>query len=58
METGLANKVVVITASSKGLGKATAIRYAMERANVVISSSNRKIWRKLLEIYKKNLGKR
>jgi len=39
METGLANKVVVITASSKGLGKATAIRYAME--GCVLTSSEK-----------------
>jgi len=58
METGLANKVVVITASSKGLGKATAIRYAMEGANVVISSSNRKNLEKAAGDIQKESGKK
>src|SRR5699024_3178578 len=38
----LKGKSVIITASSKGLGKATAKKFAEEGANVVISSRNKK----------------
>lgn len=38
MDLGMKGKTVLITASSKGLGKATALRFAAEGANVMISS--------------------
>jgi 3-oxoacyl-[acyl-carrier protein] reductase len=40
MDFGLKNKAVIVTASSKGLGKATALELAKEGAHVLISSRN------------------
>jgi len=39
----LKNKVAIITGSSKGAGKATAIRFAREGANVVINARDAKL---------------
>ncbi|HLR72853.1 MAG TPA: SDR family oxidoreductase [Pseudogracilibacillus sp.] len=40
MDMGLKRKSVIVTAASKGLGKATAKQFAKEGANVLISSRN------------------
>ncbi len=37
MDLGLSGKVVLVTGGSKGIGKATALRYAEEGANVVFT---------------------
>lgn len=42
MELGIKNKTAVIFASSKGLGKATALSLAKEGCKIAISSNNRK----------------
>lgn len=42
MELGLKNKVAIVTAASKGLGKATALALAQEGARLVICSRNKK----------------
>ena len=40
MDLGIKNKVALVTASSKGLGKAVAFRLVMEGAKVMICSRN------------------
>lgn len=49
MDLGLANKRVIVTASSKGLGKATALQFAKEGAKVLISSRNEEDLKKTTE---------
>ena len=40
MDLGIKNKVALVTAASKGLGKAVSIQLALEGANVIICSRN------------------
>lgn len=56
MDLGLKNKRVIVTASSKGLGKATALQFAKEGAKVMISSRNEKELQATLEEIKTNSG--
>ena len=42
MQTGLENRVVVITGASRGIGRATALAFAREKARVVLSSRSEK----------------
>ena len=40
VDLGIKEKIVIVMASSKGLGKATALEFAKEGATVIISSRN------------------
>ena len=40
METGLRNRAVIVAASSKGIGRATALAFATEGANLAICARN------------------
>lgn len=54
MDLGIKEKVALVTAASKGLGKAVAIQLALEGANVIICSRNLESLQKAkLEIEKK-----
>src|SRR5581483_8622161 len=46
MDLGLTGKIALVTAASKGLGKASAAALAAEGATVVIASRNREILEK------------
>ncbi len=41
MDLGLKGKSVIVTAASKGLGKASALEFAKEGAHVLISSRSK-----------------
>lgn len=56
MDLGLVNKRVIVTASSKGLGKATALQFANEGATVLISSRNEEELKQTLEEIKSKSG--
>lgn len=49
MDLGIAGKVALVTASSKGLGKASALSLAREGANVVITARGEETLAKTLE---------
>src|SRR5690625_4338722 len=49
MDLGLKGKSIIVTAASKGLGKATAKQFAAEGANIVISSRNESELKKTVE---------
>lgn len=52
----LKDKSVVVTAASKGLGKATALEFARERASVLISSRNEEELRRAVIEIKEETG--
>jgi 3-oxoacyl-[acyl-carrier protein] reductase len=56
METNLQGKSVIVTAASKGLGKASALEFAREGANVIISSRNKEELEKTTEEIKEVTG--
>ncbi|UTR11931.1 SDR family oxidoreductase [Evansella sp. LMS18] len=56
MDTNLTGKSVLVTAASKGLGKATALEFAKEGAKVVISSRNEEELQKTVEEIKQESG--
>lgn len=57
MDLGLKDKVAVVTASTKGLGKATAISLASEGANVVINGRHKQNIHDAVEEIKSKTGK-
>ncbi|HET7658717.1 MAG TPA: SDR family oxidoreductase [Bacillales bacterium] len=56
MDLGLKGKSVVITAASKGLGKATAKQFAFEGAHVLISSRNEEELKKTVQEIQSETG--
>jgi 3-oxoacyl-[acyl-carrier protein] reductase len=56
MDLGLNDKVVVVMASSKGLGKASAMEFAKEGATVVISSRSEESLKNTAEEIKQKSG--
>lgn len=56
MDLGINEKVVIVMASSKGLGKATALEFAKEGATVIISSRNQQALDKAAAEIKKATG--
>lgn len=56
MDLGLAKKVVVVMASSKGLGKASALEFAKEGATVIISSRSKESLAEALADIKEQSG--
>lgn len=56
METYLQGKSVIVTAASKGLGKATALEFAKEGAKVIISSRNKEELEKAVKDIKEVTG--
>jgi len=57
MDLGLKDKVAIVTASTKGLGKATAISLASEGANVVINGRHKQNIHDAVEEIKSKTGK-
>jgi 3-oxoacyl-[acyl-carrier protein] reductase len=57
MDLGLKNKIALVTASTKGLGKATAIALAAEGANVIINGRHRQNINDAVEEIKSKTGK-
>ncbi|MFC3039600.1 SDR family oxidoreductase [Virgibacillus xinjiangensis] len=56
MDMELAGKSVLVTASSKGLGKAVAVEYAREGANVLISSRDEDVLKQTAEEIQRETG--
>lgn len=56
MDLKLEGKSVIVTAASKGLGKATATEFAREGAHVLISSRSEETLRKTVEEIKQETG--
>jgi 3-oxoacyl-[acyl-carrier protein] reductase len=56
MDLHLDGKSVVVTAASKGLGKAIAMAFAKEKARVLLSSRNEKALKAAMEEIKKETG--
>ncbi|PSL40437.1 3-oxoacyl-[acyl-carrier protein] reductase [Planomicrobium soli] len=56
MDLGLKGKIVVVMASSKGLGKAAAMEFAKENATVVISSRSQEALKLTKEEIQKRTG--
>lgn len=56
METHLQGKSVIVTAASKGLGKASALEFAREGAKVILSSRNKEELEKTVQEIKEATG--
>ena len=57
MDLGLSDKVALVTAASKGLGKAAALQFAREGARVAMNARSETIDSAAAEIIEEKIGR-